>query len=123
MPLNFDLVQVNPNDITGGGGSLAGPTGDADATGPYFIWPNQEYESYISPYAVVAASEVRAMAALLDQYEAGGVEPLAGGERDTPDPVELQPVGQVPVDIVPPEFDPYDAESFKRAAEFARGED
>lgn len=122
MPLNFDLVQVNPNDTTGGGGSLAGAQHDADATGPFFIWPNQEYESFISPYAVVAASEVRAMAEALDRYESGDLEPLAGGEKDTPDPVELQPVGQAPT-IESPEFDFSDPDAFKRAAEYAHGED
>lgn len=86
MPLNPTLVATNPNDITGGGGSLAGPTQDQDATGPYFIWPNQEFEDYISPNAVVAASEVRLMAQMLAAYEAGELEPLAGGESS-----EVQP--------------------------------
>ncbi len=74
MPLNFTVVATNPNDTTGGGGSLAGPMHDVDATGPYFIWPNQEFDSGASPFCVVAASEVRAMAAALDR------EPLVGGE-------------------------------------------
>ena len=82
MPLNFDLVDTNPNDTTGGGGSLAGPTKDADAHGPYFVWPNQEFESYASPHAVVAASEVRAMAEALAAYERGERDAVAGGEKE-----------------------------------------
>ncbi len=80
MPLNFQLVDANPNDTTGGGGSLASPQKDADATGPYFVWPYQEFESGASPFAVVAASEVRAMARALAEYEAGDLQALAGGE-------------------------------------------
>lgn len=98
MPLNPTLVADNPNDITGGGGSLAGPTGDQDATGPYFIWPNQEYESYLSPHAVVAASEVRQMVQMLDLYEAGELDALSGGESaDVPPEVPATPgVGEGP---------------------------
>src|SRR6266576_394580 len=89
MPLNFDLVEVNPNDSTGGGGTLAGPMHDKDATGPYFVWPNQEFESYISPHAVVAASEVRLMIEALQRYEDGAEQALAGGERTIlPQPAE-----------------------------------
>lgn len=83
MPLNFELMAVNPNDVTGGGGSLAGPAHDADATGPWFVWPNQEYESGASPYAVVAASEVAAMVRGLIAFSRGELEPLAGGEPET----------------------------------------
>lgn len=90
MPLNPTLTESNPNDITGGGGSLAGPTHDQDATGPWLVWPNQEYESYISPYAVVAASEVRLMAQMLADYEAGELEPLSGGESSEVPP-EIPP--------------------------------
>ena len=81
MPLNFDLVEVNPNDSTGGGGTLAGPMRDKDVEGPFFVWPNQEFESYIAPHAVVAASEVRLMAEALQRYEGGSLEAMAGGER------------------------------------------
>lgn len=84
MPLNFTLVKTNPNDTTGGGGTLAAPMHDADAVGPFFVWPNQEFESGASPYAVVAASEVRAM------YDRLLDEPMAGGEADT------QPAEPVP---------------------------
>ena len=78
MPLNFTLVATNPNDTTGGGGSLADPMHDVDAVGPWFVWPNQEMESAVSPFCVVAASEVRAMYAALDD------EVIAGGETVLP---------------------------------------
>jgi hypothetical protein len=83
MPLNFTLVDSNPNDTTGGGGSLAGPEKDTDATGPYFVWPNQEFDSGASPFCVVAASEVRAMAQALgmqDPDEPFEPETIAGAE-------------------------------------------
>lgn len=96
MPLNPTLTESNPNDITGGGGSLAGPTHDQDATGPWLVWPNQEYENYISPYAVVAASEVRLMAQMLADYEAGELEPLSGGESSEVPPEQLHNVGVRP---------------------------
>lgn len=121
MPLNFDLVEVNPNDSTGGGGTLAGPMHDKDATGPYFVWPNQEFESYISPHAVVAASEVRLMAAALAAYEAGDAQVLAGGERQTAPPAVNQDTGAGQQNAAP-EFDFSDPEQFARAAEYARGE-
>lgn len=99
MPLNPTLLETNPNDITGGSGSLAGPTGDQDATGPYFVWPNQEYESFLSPAAVVAASEVRLMAKMLDEYEAGQLDALSGGES-----ADVQPdVPETPRAVKPPE--------------------
>lgn len=95
MPLNFTLVDVNPNDTTGGGGSLAGPTKDADAHGPYFVWLNQEFESYASPHAVVAASEVRAMAEALAAYDRGELDAVAGGEHDTHPGTEAAAVAAV----------------------------
>ena len=121
MPLNFDLVEVNPNDTTGGGGTLAGPMHDKDATGPFFVWPNQEFDNYISPHAVVAASEVRRMAQALDEYEAGTLGALAGGERETPVETAVQVTG-AGTGPVSPEFDFGDPEAFARAAEYARGE-
>ena len=120
MPLNFDLVEVNPNDSTGGGGTLAGPMHDKDAEGPYFVWPNQEYESFISPHAVVAASEVRLMAAALQRYE-GGEFALAGGERI----ILSEPVAQVTgagVGAESREFDLLDDDDRIDFTKFARGE-
>jgi hypothetical protein len=76
MPLLCYLVDKNPNDVTGGGGTLAGEMQDADAKGPFFVWPAQEFESAASPHAVVAASEVEHMYAMLH----GRGEVLAGAE-------------------------------------------
>lgn len=121
MPLNFDLVEVNPNDSTGGGGTLAGPMHDKDATGPYFVWPNQEFESHISPAAVVAASEVRLMAAALAAFEAGDVQALAGGEGQTIPPQVSQVTGAGQGDESEV-FDFSDPEQFARAAAFAHGD-
>lgn len=121
MPLNFELVDTNPNDSTGGGGTLAGPMHDKDATGPYFVWPNQEYENYISPHAVVAASEVRLMAEALRKHESGELEVLAGGERNTNTSFIQVP----PASVDGPESEVYDLadpDSFAKAAAFARGE-
>lgn len=121
MPLDFYVVDVNPNDSTGGGGSLAGPMHDKDATGPWVVWPNQEYESYISPHAVVAASEVRLMAKALDNLEAGRTEALAGGERESyvEPPTQDTGAGTGPESEV---YDLADPDSFDKAAAFARGE-
>jgi hypothetical protein len=119
MPLNFSLVATNPNDTTGGGGSLAGPMHDTDAVGPFFIWPFQEFDSAVSPHCVVAASEVEAMARVL----AGDGVPLAGGEyievHSVPADAEApNPTGQGggdPAVSGPDEVDYNDAEAFHRA--------
>lgn len=114
MTLLTFLVTTNPNDATGGGGSLAGEMHDADAKGPFFVWPAQEFESAVSPHAVVAASEVDEMARQLAEYRAGG-EALSGGEDmshtgDTKAPV------LVPDDTPDPEvFDLESPEDFRRA--------
>ena len=78
MPLLCYLVETNPNNATGGGGTLAGEMHDADAEGPFFVWPAQEYESAISPTAVVAASEVEHMYRMLHDL---GTDVIGGGER------------------------------------------
>ena len=120
MPLNFDLVEVNPNDSTGGGGTLAGPMHDKDATGPYFVWPNQEYESYISPHAVVSAAEVRLMADALAHWESEGGA-LAGGERELYPAAVAQDTG-AGTGPESPEFDLLEADGRVDFAKFARGE-
>lgn len=121
MPLNFDLVEVNPNDTTGGGGTLSAEMHDADAVGPYFVWPATEMDSAISPAVVVAASEVDLMAAKLAQYREGSLAPLAGGERETPVVAVTQDTGagRGPESE---EYDFSDPDAFARAAAFARGE-
>lgn len=120
MPLNFTLVEVNPNDTTGGGGTLAAEMHDADAVGPYFVWPATEMESGISPYVVVAASEVDLMAQKLADFREGRVDAMAGGERETPVEQVTQDTGAGtgPESEV---FDLADPEAFTRAVEFARG--
>src|SRR6266576_4626138 len=89
MPLLCYLVEKNPNDVTGGGGSLSGEMQDADARGPFFVWPAQEFESVASPHAVVAASEVEHMYHMLHSEQV-----LAGGEASTV--TEAAPAGVVP---------------------------
>lgn len=121
MPLNFDLVEVNPNDSTGGGGTLAAEMHDTDATGPFFVWPATEMDSGVSPYAVVAASEVRLMAAALQKYEGGELDVMAGGERTIlSEPIE-QYTGAGQGDAAR-EYDLNDTSDVVDFATFARGD-
>ena len=115
MPLNFTVVDINPNDTTGGGGSLADPMHDVDATGPWFVWPNQEMESAVSPFCVVAASEVRAMyRALDDEVIAGGETNAQRADVDAQHPYESVAItGQGPG--AEDEVDYNDPEAFTRA--------
>lgn len=120
MPLNFDLVKVNPNDSTGGGGTLSAEMHDADATGPYFVFPATEMDSAISPYVVVAASEVRLMASALARYESGDLDAMAGGELSLATPTVTTDTGAGHGDASP-EFDIDDPAGAIDFARFARG--
>lgn len=72
------IVEVNPNENTGGGGCLcSGPIKNDDTVGPFVVFPATETDSNISPFAVLCANCVRECAAKI------GGEVLAGGERNT----------------------------------------
>ena len=114
MPLHCYLSETNPNDSTGGGGSLAGPMKDADAHGPWIIWPNQEFESGASPHCVVAASEVAEMVRLLKAER-----PLGAGEKCDGPPILTFDSIIAERGIESPEFDLSDPEDVARAAEYA----
>jgi hypothetical protein len=98
MPLLCFMVEKNPNDVTGGGGSLSGEMQDADAKGPFFVWPAQEFESPASPHAVVAASEVEHMYRMLHSEQA-----LSGGEGS--EVTETVPAGAIPHQDESPTYD------------------
>lgn len=53
----FNIIDTNPNDEVGGGGTLAsGEVASEDAKGPFIIFPATETASNISPHAVLAYS-------------------------------------------------------------------
>jgi hypothetical protein len=81
----IQLVEVNPNDVTGGGGCLCSPIKGHDTKGPFFVFPATETESNLSPHAVVCAGCVKGCSRRLAKKE----KPLVGGEKDNTAELEI----------------------------------
>lgn len=74
MSERFQVVDINPNQTTGGGGCLCSETENPDCKGPFAVFPHQEMASNLSPHAVLCLPCAKAV------VERAGEEVLAGGE-------------------------------------------
>lgn len=73
----FRVVEVNPNEASGGGGCLCSEDKNPDCKGPYVVFYAQDMASNISPHPVIGATCLKQAAKALDE------DPLAGGEAGT----------------------------------------
>ncbi len=64
------ISDENPNEVTGGGGTLAqGETRNEDAEGPFAIFSPSETSSNISPHAVLSYSEFLELEKLFEEWQ------------------------------------------------------
>lgn len=82
----YQLVDINPNDVTGGKGCLCSEMENPDTEGPYFVFPGNDMENPLSPHAVLCAGCVRGAFADLDE------EVLSGGENMSFQPDEPETI-------------------------------
>jgi hypothetical protein len=92
MSQNFHIVEINPNDNTGGGGCLCSETKDTDCKPPYAVFYTQEMASNLSPHAVVCATCLNAATKALD----GEVQ--AGGQKNEFIDVPEEDIEEIPED-------------------------
>ena len=74
MSERFQVVEINPNQTTGGGGCLCSEVENPDCEGPFAVFPHTEMSSNISPHPVICLGCAEAV------VKQAGKEVLAGGE-------------------------------------------
>lgn len=83
MSERFEVVDINPNQTTGGGGCLCSEVENPDCKGPFAVFPHQEMASNLSPHAVLCLGCAEAVVKQADR------ETLAGGESVADELIEL----------------------------------
>jgi hypothetical protein len=102
------LHESNPNDVTGGGGSLTSPEKHTGQRGPYALIPTNDMDSGASPHVVVSYDE------FLDLKRAYEGEVLGGSATADVPAAQLAFTGEGPES---PEFDQDHTQEFVDAVE------
>lgn len=72
----FDVVETNPNEVSGHGACLCSEEKVTDCTGPFVVFRNQEMDSAENPHPVACSRCIKAAAKALDKDDAlGGTTP------------------------------------------------
>lgn len=73
----FEVVNENPNEITGGGGCVCSETKQPDCVGPFVVFYAQSLETVQSPHVVACAKCINdAHQAVVRKIDAELEEPI-----------------------------------------------
>lgn len=86
----FHIVDVNPNEASGGGGCLCGETRVEGCEGPYAVFDVTDMDSILSPRPVIGAKCLRAACAALDGETLSGGEPGVQIDHEEADTEETE---------------------------------
>lgn len=89
MSAYFEVVETNPNEVTGGAGTVWSETRQTDDQGPYVVCFHTEMESNASPHTVIAFNQLKEM------WDAIQGEVLSGGEKGF---IEADEVVEIPIE-------------------------
>lgn len=65
----WKVVEVNPNDVTGGSGCLCDEVEGRDTKGPFVAFISQDMDSNLSPTPVLCAGCARQCVEELDEFD------------------------------------------------------
>lgn len=72
----YQVVDENPNEDVGGGGTLCGGEAKSeDCRGPFIVFPGTETDSNVSPYAVICSAHLEELVKRVVDHECDGQPP------------------------------------------------